>query len=228
MKTVDATGTVVSGYTYDVYGKKTSSTGSQANEFDFAGQQTDATGLQYLRARYYDPGTGTFTNREPVDILPSWRGHPFSYGRSRPTGLVDPSGLFPTEPEDGGSAARGMFYGCSPGGVGCGYDYSWNYGGGLDGSGDRWTWIGVAKQEDGTDLIGICSLSSEYGRECSPVSVPSFAEDTLIGAVRQCLRGGAQAGVFGFVRGGPQKALIGAVSNCIAQGIGSVIVDVTK
>ncbi len=38
MKTVDATGTVVNGYTYDVYGKKTSSTGSQANEFDFAGQ----------------------------------------------------------------------------------------------------------------------------------------------------------------------------------------------
>ena len=36
MKTVDATGTVVNGYTYDVYGKKTSSTGSQANEFDFA------------------------------------------------------------------------------------------------------------------------------------------------------------------------------------------------
>ena len=57
MKTVDATGTVVNGYTYDVYGKKTSSTGSQANEFDFAGQQTDATGLQYLRARYYDPTT---------------------------------------------------------------------------------------------------------------------------------------------------------------------------
>ena len=37
MKTVDATGTVVNGYTSDVYGKKTSSTGSQPNEFDFAG-----------------------------------------------------------------------------------------------------------------------------------------------------------------------------------------------
>ena len=37
MKTVDATGTVVNGYTYDEYGKKTSSTGSQSNEFDFAG-----------------------------------------------------------------------------------------------------------------------------------------------------------------------------------------------
>ena len=39
MKTVDASGAVVNGYTYDVYGKKTSSTGSQANEFDFAGSR---------------------------------------------------------------------------------------------------------------------------------------------------------------------------------------------
>lgn len=41
MKTVDASGAVVNGYNYDVYGKKTWSTGSQANEFGFAGQQTD-------------------------------------------------------------------------------------------------------------------------------------------------------------------------------------------
>ena len=37
MKTVDATDAVFKGYTYDVYGKKTSSTGSQPNEFAFAG-----------------------------------------------------------------------------------------------------------------------------------------------------------------------------------------------
>ena len=70
MKTVDATGTVVNGYTYDVYGKKTSSTGSQPNEFDFAGQQTDPTGLQYLRARYYDPETGGFVSRDPMAASP--------------------------------------------------------------------------------------------------------------------------------------------------------------
>ncbi len=55
MATTDASGSVVNGYTYDVYGAATSSSGSQVNDRQFAGQQTDPTGLQYLRARYYDP-----------------------------------------------------------------------------------------------------------------------------------------------------------------------------
>jgi RHS repeat-associated protein len=67
MAIVDADGDVQNGYTYDVYGEPTV-TGSLANEFDFAGQQTDgSTGLQYLRARYYDPGTGMFLSREPLE-----------------------------------------------------------------------------------------------------------------------------------------------------------------
>ena len=95
MKTVDATGTVVNGYTYDVYGKKTSSTGSQANEFDFAGQQTDATGLQYLRARYYDPATGAFLSRDPMAASPGWGGNSYSYASGNPVNATDPSGLAP-------------------------------------------------------------------------------------------------------------------------------------
>ena len=97
MKTVDATGAVVNGYTYDIYGKKTSSTGSQPNEFDFAGQQTDPTGLQYLRARYYDPETGTFVSREPMAVSPSWTGNPTSYAGANPARYTDPTGLFPVD-----------------------------------------------------------------------------------------------------------------------------------
>ena len=104
MKTVDATGAVVNGYTYDIYGKKTSSTGSQANEFDFAGQQTDLTGLQYLRARYYDPETGTFASREPMAIAPGWGGNGTSYAGAHPARYVDPTGLFPI---DGDGSAGG-------------------------------------------------------------------------------------------------------------------------
>ena len=48
---MDATGTVVNGYTYDVYGKETSSTGSQANEFDFAGQESHPGRCWCLRPR---------------------------------------------------------------------------------------------------------------------------------------------------------------------------------
>jgi RHS repeat-associated protein len=95
MKTVDASGNVVNSYTYDVYGKKTSSTGTQANEFDFAGQQTDPTGLQYLRARYMDPETGIFLSRDPLAIIPGWRMAPYSYASDSPTMMTDPIGLCP-------------------------------------------------------------------------------------------------------------------------------------
>jgi len=54
MAMVDGSGNVVMSYAYDVYGKVTSSSGSVANKFDFAGQQTDPTGLQYLRALCLD------------------------------------------------------------------------------------------------------------------------------------------------------------------------------
>jgi RHS repeat-associated protein len=92
MAMVDDTGTVQQSYTYDVYGKPTP-TGTLANEFDFAGQQTDPTGLQYLRARYMDPETGAFVSREPLAALPSWLGSSSTCVGAHPTGLVDPSGL---------------------------------------------------------------------------------------------------------------------------------------
>jgi RHS repeat-associated protein len=40
-------------------------TGSQANDFTFAGEQVDgSTGLQYLRARCFDPAAGWFISRD--------------------------------------------------------------------------------------------------------------------------------------------------------------------
>jgi RHS repeat-associated protein len=89
---------VVKTYGYDVYGKVTSSSGSAPNEFDFAGQQTDPTGLQYLRARYYDSGTGTFLSREPMMAGPGWGGNPYGYASASPCALSDPTGLAPTAP----------------------------------------------------------------------------------------------------------------------------------
>ena len=93
MAVVDSSGDVENGYTYEVYGEPTV-TGSLANEFDFAGQQTDGSiGLQYLRARYYDPATGVFLSRDPMAQLPSWLGSPFGYTYADPIGLSDPTGL---------------------------------------------------------------------------------------------------------------------------------------
>lgn len=67
-------------------------TGSLANEFDFAGQQTDPTGLQYLRARYYDPETGTFLSREPLAQRPGWRSNGQTYAGGSPLLFSDAAG----------------------------------------------------------------------------------------------------------------------------------------
>ncbi len=94
MAVVNASGVVQNSYTYDVYGEA-SVTGALANEFDFAGQQTDSTGLQYLRARYMDPETGTFLSRDPMSILPHWIGSSIGYGSASPSNYIDPDGLCP-------------------------------------------------------------------------------------------------------------------------------------
>jgi len=66
--------------------------GSQPNSFQFAGQQTDPTGLQYLRAGYYDPSTGSFLSRDPLSTMPQWSGSPFGYAVANPSSNVDPTG----------------------------------------------------------------------------------------------------------------------------------------
>lgn len=60
---VDSAGTTAQTYTYDAFGKATPGL-SFANEFTFAGQQTDPSGLQHLRARYHDPSAGRFLSLE--------------------------------------------------------------------------------------------------------------------------------------------------------------------
>jgi RHS repeat-associated protein len=84
----DDSATVTDTYSYDVFGTPTHATGSSGNPFQFAGQQTDAdSGLQYLRARYYDPSTGRFLSEDPVAS-----DNPYAYVGNNPINFVDPSG----------------------------------------------------------------------------------------------------------------------------------------
>ncbi len=62
--------------------------------FGFTGEQSDPTGLQYLRARYLDPTAGTFLSVDPV--TPGAGGvvgyNPYTYVGNNPTTWTDPSG----------------------------------------------------------------------------------------------------------------------------------------
>ncbi len=87
----DAEGKTVASFTYGAYGVSTAKTGSATTALGFAGQYTLEEGaLLYLRARVYDPGTGQFVGRDPLEEL---TGMPYGYAGDDPVNRDDPTGL---------------------------------------------------------------------------------------------------------------------------------------
>ncbi len=80
---------------FDAFGRSLSRTGDVSSEFRFTGEARDpVTGLDYLRARSYDPATGRFTaadpySRDPRDPVSL---HRYLYAGADPVNGTDPSG----------------------------------------------------------------------------------------------------------------------------------------
>ncbi|MGO9490500.1 MAG: RHS repeat-associated core domain-containing protein [Solirubrobacteraceae bacterium] len=92
------TGAKEASTTYDAYGNALGSTGSVTSRLGYDGQYSDAdTGLVYLRARYYDPGTAQFLSRDPVvtssDAV-------YEYANDEPLGHSDRTGERPQDYND--------------------------------------------------------------------------------------------------------------------------------
>jgi RHS repeat-associated protein len=88
----DATGETTATFTYSAYGGLQASTGSQTTPLGYAGQYTlSQSGLQYLRARVYDPATGQFLSTDPLRALTL---SSYGYVHDNPLNGGDPSGLF--------------------------------------------------------------------------------------------------------------------------------------
>ena len=91
---VDNTGEVTLTKSYAPYGEVLSSAGSGSSTFAFTGEQQDASGLTYLRARYYNPADGRFLSRD------TWEGdenqpityNKWTYANANPVMYTDPSG----------------------------------------------------------------------------------------------------------------------------------------
>jgi RHS repeat-associated protein len=93
----DATGNVSDRYNYDAYGVLLTHAGANNNSFLFAGEQRDsATGLDYLRARYYDPDLGRFISKDPFSgfITDPMSQHDYQYAHANPVRFTDPTGYF--------------------------------------------------------------------------------------------------------------------------------------
>jgi RHS repeat-associated protein len=92
----DNVGLVLDRYNYDAFGANLNQINTFANSFQFAGEQRDGTGLDYLRARYYDASLGRFISKDPYagSITDPYSQHSYQYAHANPVRYTDPTGYF--------------------------------------------------------------------------------------------------------------------------------------
>jgi len=93
MALADSTGTLVTQYTYDPFGKTTFTGTASTNAFKYTGREDDGTGLYYYRARYYHPALQRFITEDPIGFR-SGDTNLYAYVKNTPINSVDPLGLF--------------------------------------------------------------------------------------------------------------------------------------
>jgi RHS repeat-associated protein len=117
----DSSGNVVQAYSYSPYGQLTSTLSATTTPYLYTGENLDQeTGLQYLRARYYDPATGRFISRDPMrgTLTNPITQNPYIYAGDNPTAYVDPSGQQAEEIiEEGLPLLEKVADGCAEGGM---------------------------------------------------------------------------------------------------------------
>ncbi len=106
LRLTDITGAATTAYTYEAFGKATT-TGASSNPFQYTGRENDGTTeMYYYRARYYSPTMQRFISEDPlvcgsgVFPLRSILKNPqtinaFAYVNNSPLSLRDPLGLSP-------------------------------------------------------------------------------------------------------------------------------------
>ncbi len=91
----NSSGQIIANKRYDPYGNVLAQNGVGTSNYGFTGEWMDATGLEYLRARYYAPGQGRFVTKDTwegdyrrPETLDKW-----VYVTNNPVNAVDPTGL---------------------------------------------------------------------------------------------------------------------------------------
>ena len=91
----DSAGVITDSYSYDAYGNLMEKEGDTENDYLYVGEQYNAnTGLYYLRARYMNPSTGTFTTMDSYqgNIYEPASLHKYMYANANSVMNIDPSG----------------------------------------------------------------------------------------------------------------------------------------
>jgi RHS repeat-associated protein len=94
----DATQTLSTRYSYDVYGQTTQTTQTTLsgtpsdNSQQYTGRENDGTGLYYYRARYYHAGCARFISEDPIGWA-SGQTNNYAYVGGDPISFTDPEGM---------------------------------------------------------------------------------------------------------------------------------------
>ena len=87
-------GQAVASTSYNLYGSTKESSNETGNPFAYNGEARDVTGLDYLRARYYDSQVGTFLTEDSYsgELTDPLSQNLYSYVQNNPVNYTDPSG----------------------------------------------------------------------------------------------------------------------------------------
>jgi RHS repeat-associated protein len=109
-----SSGTPATEYSYQPFGAASAIGTSSSNDFEYTGRETEENGLQYNRARYYNPTVGRFISQDPLGSAGSGI-NLYRYVNDAPTNATDPSGLvynpLETEPRGQCEAEKRLYEG---------------------------------------------------------------------------------------------------------------------
>jgi len=106
---IDNSANVKDQITYDGWGNATQTNSTYGGRYLYTGREFDVeTGLQYNRARYYDPATGRWLSQDPSGFAAA-DANLYRYVRNNPSRSVDPSGLFTVSQTLTGTNPAGTF-----------------------------------------------------------------------------------------------------------------------
>ncbi len=86
----NATGATEEQYSYSPYGVQSATGATTTNSYSYTGREFDGLGIDYYRARYYNPITGRFLSEDPAGYSAGVNLYAYVYGS--PLVFTDPSG----------------------------------------------------------------------------------------------------------------------------------------